>query len=86
MQHRFITNLIPNLKLAKMAMATNVGSFLAVVVLFMTLANASVHRVGGAAGWNSGVNYKAWASSNPIVLGDTLSKLASYLSNKATIK
>lgn len=53
---------------------------LAVVCLIVSLlivptAHAVDHIVGGSQGWNAGVNYATWASSEKFAVGDNLSKL-----------
>lgn len=60
-----------------MAMVRNAMSFLAAAFLLITVTKATTHIVGDKLGWSTNVDYKAWASKNPIKAGDTLGKLGS---------
>lgn len=48
---------------------------LIVSLLAVPAAHAVDHIVGGSPGWNQGVNYATWASSEKFAVGDNLSKL-----------
>ncbi|XWS32441.1 hypothetical protein CRYUN_Cryun23aG0159400 [Craigia yunnanensis] len=45
---------------------------LLVLLLAAPVAYAANYTVGGSSGWNSGVNYTAWAQGKTFTVGDTL--------------
>ncbi|XP_062114680.1 uclacyanin 1-like [Humulus lupulus] len=58
-----------------MAMAFSVRVFLVAIVLVAMAANiccATDYNVGDSAGWNTGVDYTAWAKGKTFKVGDTL--------------
>lgn len=48
---------------------------LVVTLLAVPAAHAVDHIVGGSSGWNPGVDYTTWGSSENFAVGDNLSKL-----------